>query len=93
MTLQQILAELKARKLQGPRPPGGDEAPVKIRTRLHVEKFDHSGETPTLVEHLVIEDGVGIVERNTFPASPTPRPNLVEVIGHDTIGPESQDSA
>jgi hypothetical protein len=33
----------------------GEKAPQEIRERVWVEKFDHSGDTPTLVETAFVE--------------------------------------
>jgi hypothetical protein len=33
----------------------GDKAPQEIRERVWVEKFDHSGDTPVLVETTFVE--------------------------------------
>lgn len=35
---------------------------IKIKERAHVEKFDMTGDTPQLVEYLIVEDG-RVVER------------------------------
>ncbi|MFQ5831069.1 MAG: hypothetical protein ACE5JD_18255 [Candidatus Methylomirabilia bacterium] len=49
-------------KMAGGKPLETDE--VKIRERTHVEKFDHSGDTPKLIEYLIVEDG-RVVHRET----------------------------
>ena len=42
-----------------------DEPPVRLRIRTHLEKYDHTGPTPRLVEYLVAEEGT-VVHRETY---------------------------
>ena len=43
-----------------------DVADVRVTESACVEKFDHTGDTPQLVERLVTEDG-RLISRETFP--------------------------
>ena len=55
---EDLAAELEADTL--------DVADIRVTESALVEKFDHSGETPQLVERLVTEDG-RIISLESFP--------------------------
>lgn len=44
---------------------GVDLPNIKVRERVHIEKFDKTGPEPVLVETIVIENGT-VVERHTL---------------------------